>query len=142
MPLRLKRNTKVIHMNDDWKKQIELLSDIAYHVTQQNGTERPFTGILNKENRKGDYSCIVCGTLLFTDQMKFDSGCGWPAFHSEESNACISRIIDVTHGMVRTEVRCGTCDAHLGHVFNDGPRKHGGERYCINSAAMQFEVKE
>lgn len=129
-------------MSDDWKQNIESLSDISFHVTQQNGTERPFTGILNKEARKGNYTCIVCKTLLFTDQMKFDSGCGWPAFHSEDSEACISRIIDVTHGMVRTEVRCGTCDAHLGHVFNDGPRKHGGERYCINSAAMDFEVKE
>ena len=129
-------------MNEEWKKQIEMLSEISFYVTQNNGTERPFTGILNKENRKGHYTCIVCQTLLFTDQMKFDSGCGWPAFHTEDSNACISRLIDVTHGMVRTEVRCGTCDAHLGHVFDDGPRKHGGERYCINSAAMHFEVKE
>ena len=74
--------------------------------------------------------------------MKFDSGCGWPAFHTEHRDAEIKRIIDTSHGMTRVEVRCGNCDAHLGHVFNDGPRKHGGERYCINSAAMRFEVKE
>ena len=97
---------------------------------------------MNKETRKGNYSCIVCETQLFTDQMKFDSGCGWPAFHTEHHDANIKRIIDTSHGMTRVEVRCGTCDAHLGHVFNDGPRKHGGERYCINSAAMIFEVIE
>ena len=123
-------------------ERIASLSEISYYVTQQNGTERPFTGALNKEYRPGDYYCIVCDTKLFTDQMKFDSGCGWPAFHTEHHDAAISRIIDTSHGMTRVEVRCGSCDAHLGHVFNDGPRKHGGERYCINSAAMRFEVKQ
>ena len=105
-------------MTNDWKETIASLPEISFYVTQQNGTERPFTGVLNDEKRKGDYTCIVCKTLLFSDEMKFDSGCGWPAFHSEDSEACISRIIDVTHGMVRTEVRCGTCDAHLGHVLS------------------------
>ena len=127
-------------MNID--ERIAALSDISYYVTQQNGTERPFTGILNNENRKGDYFCIVCEKKLFTDQMKFDSGCGWPAFHSEHHAANITRVVDTSHGMTRTEVRCGTCDAHLGHVFKDGPRQHGGERYCINSAALEFEVSE
>ena len=129
-------------MDMNLDERIAALSQISYYVTQQSGTERPFTGALNKEYRPGDYHCIVCDTKLFTDQMKFDSGCGWPAFHTEHHDAGISRIIDTSHGMTRVEVRCGTCDAHLGHVFNDGPRKHGGERYCINSAAMRFEVKQ
>ena len=124
-------------MTDEWKEEIETLSELSFHVTQNNGTERPFTGILNKETRKGNYTCIVCGTLLFTDQMKFDSGCGWPAFHSEDSEACITRIIDVTHGMVRTEVNCNKCGSHLGHVFDDGPPPTG-KRYCINSAVLKF----
>ena len=117
--------------------RIAALSEISYYVTQQNGTERPFTGVLNKEYRPGDYYCIVCDTKLFTDQMKFDSGCGWPAFHTEHNDAAISRIIDTSHGMTRVEVRCGTCDAHLGHVFTDGPAPTG-LRYCINSAALRF----
>ena len=124
------------------KERIAALSDLSYYVTQQNGTERPFTGVLDKEKRRGTYFCIVCDKKLFTSQMKFNSGCGWPAFHSEVHDAEITRIIDTSHGMTRVEVRCSTCDAHLGHVFNDGPRKHGGERYCINSAAMRFEVEE
>ena len=123
-------------MNFD--ERIASLSEISYYVTQQNGTERPFTGALNKEYRKGDYFCIVCDTKLFTNQMKFDSGCGWPAFHTEHHDANIKRIIDTSHEMTRVEVRCGCC----GHVFDDGPRKFGGERYCINSAAMRFEVNE
>ena len=125
-----------------FEERIAALSDLSFYVTQQNGTERPFTGALNKEYRKGNYFCIVCETKLFTNEMKFDSGCGWPAFHSEHANANIERIIDTSHGMTRVEVRCGTCEAHLGHGFNDGPRRHGGERYCINSAAMRFEVNE
>ena len=83
------------------EERIAALSEISYYVTQQNGTERPFTGALNKEYRPGDYHCIVCDTKLFTDQMKFDSGCGWPAFHTEYHDAGISRIIDTSHGMTR-----------------------------------------
>ena len=126
-------------MTDEWKENIENLSELSFHVTQQNGTERPFTGILNKEIRKGNYTCIVCDTLLFTDQMKFDSGCGWPSFHTEHPDAGIRHIEDYTHGMHRIEVQCKQCDAHLGHIFNDGPRQFGGQRYCINSASLQFE---
>ena len=85
------------------EERIASLSEMSYYVTQQNGTERPFTGILNKEYRQGDYFCIVCDTKLFTNEMKFDSGCGWPAFHSEHHDADITRIIDTSHGMTRVE---------------------------------------
>ena len=120
----------------------ETLTPLQYHVTRESGTERAFTGDTWDEKRTGTYTCICCNTLLFTSSMKFDSGCGWPSFHTEHKEANIVRIEDFTHGMVRTEVRCSVCDAHLGHVFNDGPKAYGGERYCINSASMSFTVEE
>lgn len=120
----------------------ERLTELQYHVTRESGTERAFTGIYWDEKRPGTYTCICCSTLLFTSSMKFDSGCGWPSFHSEHSEANIKRIEDRSHGMVRTEVRCNRCDAHLGHVFDDGPAAYGGERYCINSASMDFHLEE
>lgn len=118
------------------------LSALQYHVTREGGTERPGTGVLNMEERKGEYFCVCCGNLLFTSEMKYASGCGWPAFHTEHANAGITRLEDRSFGMVRVEVRCGSCDAHLGHVFGDGPTQHGGERYCINSASMDFQLEE
>lgn len=121
---------------DEWR---EILSPIAYHVTREGGTERPYTGALIEESRPGVYRCVCCGCVLFTSSGKFPSGCGWPAFHTEAEQANIVRIEDRSHGMLRTEVRCSACDAHLGHVFNDGPRQHGGERYCINSVCLTFE---
>ncbi|MDP6333614.1 MAG: peptide-methionine (R)-S-oxide reductase MsrB [Candidatus Poseidoniaceae archaeon] len=115
------------------------LTDLQYLVTRQGGTERAFTGIYDDEKRKGVYRCICCEQLLFISEHKFDSGCGWPAFHSESADAGILRIPDNSMGMVRIEVRCSKCDAHLGHVFDDGPTTYGGERYCINSASLDFE---
>ena len=117
------------------EERIAALSEISYYVTQQNGTERPFTGALNKEYRPGDYHCIVCDTKLFTDQMKFDSGCGWPAFSHETENAEITKLEDHSHGMTRIEVRCSGCDSHLGHLFHE----HTGPRYCINSICLEFK---
>jgi methionine-R-sulfoxide reductase len=120
----------------------EHLTELQYYVTRQAGTERAFTGEYWNEKRKGTYRCVCCSTLLFKSTMKFDSGCGWPSFHTEHEEANIVRVEDRSHGMNRTEVRCSTCDAHLGHVFDDGPRAYGGERYCINSASMLFEPDE
>ena len=118
------------------------LTELQYHVTRQAGTEPPNSGIYYMEDRDGDYLCICCGHLLFTSEMKYHSKCGWPAFHSEDEKAGIRRLEDRTHGMLRVEVRCGSCDAHLGHVFDDGPLEFGGERYCINSASIDFEQGE
>ncbi len=102
-------------------------------MTRNSATERAFTGIYDKHFESGTYYCICCNHPLFDSTGKYNSGCGWPAFHSEHKSAKIARIEDYTHGMSRMEVRCSKCDAHLGHVVNDGPREHGGERYCINS---------
>lgn len=127
------------HKEADYKQR---LTELQYYVTRQSGTERPFTGLYWAEQRVGTYSCICCSTLLFTSSMKFESGCGWPSFHTEHKDANIRRIEDRSHGMVRTEVKCSRCEAHLGHVFDDGPAAYGGERYCINSASMVFEEQE
>jgi len=120
----------------------ENLTDLQYNVTRKSSTEHPFSGKYWDEKRDGEYTCICCGHTLFTSEMKFDSGCGWPSFHTEHSGAQIEKIEDRTHGMVRTEVKCSKCNSHLGHIFNDGPFRFGGERYCINSASMNFEERE
>jgi len=120
----------------------EKLTDLQYNVTRKGSTEHPFSGKYWDEKRDGEYTCICCGHTLFTSEMKFDSGCGWPSFHTEHSGAQIEKIDDRTHGMVRTEVKCSKCNSHLGHIFNDGPFRFGGERYCINSASMNFEERE
>ncbi len=122
-------------MDIDWRSR---LTPLQYYVTREAGTEMPNTGIYNIEERDGCYNCLCCGHILFTSEMKYHSGCGWPAFHTEHRDAGIRRLEDRAHGMARVEVRCGSCDAHLGHVFRDGPTEFGGERYCINSASMDF----
>lgn len=121
--------------DDEWR---EKLTPLQFEVTRRAGTERPGTGEYNKHDEEGVYSCVCCGTELFTSTMKFDSGCGWPSFYEELDNANIERREDTAHGMRRVEILCSECGAHLGHVFPDGP-KPTGERYCVNSASLDFE---
>ncbi len=114
------------------------LTPEQFHVTQEGGTERAFTGIYWDEHDDGVYRCIVCETPLFSSATKYDSGSGWPSFWEALGPDVVTLLQDVSHGMVRTEVRCATCDAHLGHVFPDGPRPTG-ERYCMNSASLRLD---
>lgn len=116
----------------------EKLSKEAFEVTQNHGTERPFSGDLLNIKEEGTYKCICCGQNLFSSQAKFESGTGWPSFFMPIDETAVKNIEDLSHGMVRVEVRCNGCDAHLGHVFPDGPEPTG-LRYCMNSVAMSFE---
>ncbi|MBX7159108.1 MAG: peptide-methionine (R)-S-oxide reductase MsrB [Acidimicrobiia bacterium] len=115
------------------------LTPEQYHVTQEKGTEAPFTGALLDNHADGAYRCVVCGETLFSSEHKFDSGSGWPSFWEPDAGAKVDETEDRTHGMVRTEVTCANCGAHLGHVFPDGPHPTG-LRYCINSASLEFEA--
>lgn len=118
------------------------LTPEEYRVTQQNGTERPFTGAYDHHFEPGLYVDVVSGEPLFSSRDKFDSGCGWPAFARPVDPGHVTELRDVSHGMVRTEVRSAHGDSHLGHVFPDGPRALGGLRYCINSASLRFIPKD
>ena len=113
--------------------------ELRHHVTRNNGTERGFTGKYDDHFDEGEYRCYNCNILLFTSDMKYNSNCGWPAFHSEHSDAKIKKVIDTSHGMKRVEVRCSQCDSHLGHIFDDGPNEYGNNRYCINSISLDFK---
>ena len=128
---------KVVKSDDQWKEQ---LSELAYRVTREHATERPFSHDDFPED-SGTFHCVCCGAPLFEQDSKFEAGCGWPSFFQPKDGAEIGTSTDRSHFMVRTEVHCDTCGAHLGHVFPDGPQPTG-LRYCINGVALKFEKED
>jgi peptide-methionine (R)-S-oxide reductase len=118
-----------------WREQLDAEQ---YQVARQGGTERAFSGKYWDHWEPGAYNCVGCGTPLFESTTKFDAGCGWPSYYQPVNSEVVERIVDNSHGMVRIEVRCNRCGSHLGHVFPDGPEPTG-ERFCINSASIDFK---
>ncbi len=130
---------RIVKTEEEWKKQ---LTKVQFEVTRKKATELPFSGKYDNFFKKGTYRCIGCGNELFPSETKFDSSCGWPSFYEATSDEKIEKKPDRSYGMVRTEVLCSRCGAHLGHLFNDAPQTPTGLRYCINSAALDFEEKK
>ncbi|WP_415887720.1 peptide-methionine (R)-S-oxide reductase MsrB [Neptuniibacter sp. QD37_6] len=131
------KNQKVVYSEQEWQDR---LSPEQYRICRQKGTERAFTGEYYNNQQSGEYRCICCGTPLFASEQKYDSGSGWPSFWQPVEDGALEEHSDTTHGMVRVEITCATCDSHLGHVFTDGPQPTG-LRYCVNSASLDFVKK-
>jgi len=130
------QDTGRIELSDaEWKKR---LTPEEYRVMREKGTERPFVNKFDKQFAAGVYVCAACGQALFRSETKFDSGCGWPAFYAARAGARVTLTPDYSHNMVRTEVTCARCGAHLGHLFDDAPQTPTGQRFCINSVSLKF----
>ena len=129
---------KIKKTEEEWRRE---LTPEQYHVTREKGTERPFSGQYENTKAAGTYVCVACGNPLFSSETKYDSGSGWPSFYQPLSKASVATESDNRHFMERTEVLCSRCDAHLGHVFDDGPQPTG-QRYCMNSVALKLEKEE
>ena len=127
----------VFKTDEQWRQELD---EIEFQVLRLAGTERPFTGELLDEHRKGVFTCRGCGEELFDSDTKFDSKSGWPSFYEPKSTEKVELIEDRSHGMLRTEVRCAKCGGHLGHVFDDAPQTPTGERFCINSVSLKFKA--